>query len=158
MRRSRPDAVVFGGYHPEASKIVSTMRKKRIKSPFLSEDGVKDDTFIKVAGKYAEGVYATGNKDVSQNPLYIAAVKEHKDEFGTDPGAFFPQAYAATQALLNAIEVAGSTDYEAIKKALQTSYVETPIGKIKFDERGDAEGVGFSVYQVKNGAFVEVTK
>jgi branched-chain amino acid transport system substrate-binding protein len=158
MRRSRPDAVVFGGYHPEASKIVSTMRKKRIDSPFLSEDGVKDDTFIKVAGKYAEGVYATGNKDVSSNPLYIEAVEEHKAEFGTDPGAFFPQAYAACVALMNAIEVAGSTDSAAIDKALRTTYVDTPIGKIKFDERGDAEGVGFSVYQVQDGRFVEVTK
>ncbi len=156
LRRSKPDAVVFGGYHPEASKIVSTMRKKRVKSPFLSEDGVKDDTFIKVAGKYAEGVYATGNKDVSKNPLYIEAVAEHKAEFGTDPGAFFPQAYAATEALLHAVEVAGSTDYDAVKKALQTSYVETPIGKIKFDARGDAEGVGFSVYQVQDGQFVEL--
>jgi branched-chain amino acid transport system substrate-binding protein len=158
MRRSRPDAVVFGGYHPEASKIVSTMRKKRIDSPFLSEDGVKDETFIKVAGKYAEGVYATGNKDVSSNPLYIEAVEEHRAEFGTDPGAFFPQAYAACVALLNAIETAGSTDSAAIDKALRTTYVDTPIGKIKFDERGDAEGVGFSVYQVQDGQFVEVTK
>jgi len=60
-------------------------------------------------------------------------------------------------ALLNAIETAGSTDYTAVKKALQTTYADTPIGKIKFDERGDAEGVGFSVYQVKDGEFVEVT-
>lgn len=156
LKRSKPDAVVFGGYHPEASKIVSTMRKKRVKSPFLSEDGVKDDTFIKVAGKYAEGVYATGNKDVSKNLMYIEAVSEHKAEFGSDPGAFFPQAYAATVALLNAIEVAGSTDYDAVKKALQTSYVDTCIGKIKFDSRGDAEGAGFSMYQVKDGSFVEL--
>ena len=29
-------------------------------------------------------------------------------------------------------------------------------GKIKFDAKGDAEGVGFSLYQVKNGTFAEV--
>jgi len=34
--------------------------------------------------------------------------------------------------------------------------IETTVGKIKFDVRGDAEGVGFSVYQVKKGAFAEV--
>ena len=44
----------------------------------------------------------------------------------------------------------------AIVKALRTEYVETPLGKIKFDEKGDAIGVGFSVYQVKNGKYVEV--
>jgi branched-chain amino acid transport system substrate-binding protein len=45
------------------------MRKKRMDTIFISDDGVKDDTFIKVAGEYAEGVYATGPMDVSSNPM-----------------------------------------------------------------------------------------
>ena len=156
IKRSRAEAVIFGGYHPEASKIVSQMRKKRMKTIFISDDGVKDDTFIKVARKYAEGVYATGPKDVSKNPMAIAATEAHKKAYGKDPGAFFLNAYAATLALLNGIEKAGSTDYNAVEKALRTQFVETPLGKIRFDERGDAVGVGFSMYQVQNGVFVEV--
>ena len=156
IKRSRAEAVIFGGYHPEASKIVSQMRKKRMKTIFISDDGVKDDTFIKVARKYAEGVYATGPKDVSKNPMAIAATEAHKKAYGKDPGAFFLNAYAATLALLNGIEKAGSTDYNAVEKALRTQFVETPLGKIRFDERGDAVGVGFSMYQVQNGVFVEM--
>jgi branched-chain amino acid transport system substrate-binding protein len=144
IRRSGAEAVIFGGYHPEASKIVMLMRKKKMKTVFISDDGVKDDTFIKVAGKYAEGVYATGPKDVSTNPLAIAANKAHKNKYGSDPGAFFLNAYAAVQALLNAVDKAGSTDYNAISKALKSEYVETPLGKISFDEKGDAIGVGLS--------------
>ena len=34
IKRSRAEAVIFGGYHPEASKIVSMMRKKRVKTLF----------------------------------------------------------------------------------------------------------------------------
>lgn len=156
IRRSKADAVIFGGYHPEASKIVMQMRKKRMKTVFISDDGVKDDTFIKVAGKYAEGVYATGPRDTSKNPLAIAANEAHKKAYGADPGAFFLNAYAATQALLNAIEKAGSTDYDKVSAALKTEYVETPLGKIKFDEKGDAIGIGFSIYQVQDGVYVEV--
>ncbi|MCD6487405.1 MAG: branched-chain amino acid ABC transporter substrate-binding protein, partial [Syntrophobacterales bacterium] len=62
----------------------------------------------------------------------------------------------ATQAILNAIEKAGSTDYDAVSKALKTEYVETPLGKIKFDNKGDATGIGFSIYQVQNGKYVEL--
>ncbi len=51
---------------------------------------------------------------------------------------------------------AGSTDYDAVTKALRSEYVETPVGKIKFDAKGDAEGVGFSVYTVKDGQFLEL--
>ncbi len=156
IKRSRAEAVIFGGYHPEASKIVSQMRKKRMKTIFISDDGVKDETFIKVAQKYAEGVYATGPKDVSKNPMAIAAEEAHKKAYGEDPGAFFLNAYAATLALLNGVEKAGSTDYNAVEKALRTQYVDTPLGKIRFDEKGDAVGVGFSMYQVQNGVYVEL--
>jgi branched-chain amino acid transport system substrate-binding protein len=156
IKHSKADAVIFGGYHPEASKIIMQMRKKRMKTYFISDDGVKDDTFIKVAGKYAEGVYATGPKDTSSNPLAIAAVEAYKKAYGADPGAFFLNAYAATQALLNAIEKAGSTEYNAVSKALKTEYVETPLGKIKFDNKGDTTGIGFSIYQVQSGKYIEI--
>ncbi len=154
--RSGAEAVIFGGYHPEASKIVTQMRKKQINIPFISDDGVKDDTFIKVAGEFAEGVYATGPVDTSSNPINIKAVEDHKAAYQADPGAFFINGYAATMALLNAIDKADSTDYDAVSKALRTEYVETPLGNISFDEKGDAIGVGFSMYQVQNGAYVEL--
>ncbi len=156
IKNSGADGVIFGGYHPEASKLVSQMKKRAMDIPFISDDGVKDNTFIKVAGDYAEGVYASGPMDTATNPLTIQATKEHQEKYGEDPGAFYLNAYAAMQAVFNAIEVAGSTDYDAVTNALRTSYVETTLGKIKFDSRGDAEGVGFSMYQVQNGVYVEL--
>jgi len=156
LRQSGADAVIYGGYHPEASKLVSGMRKKKIELPFISDDGVKDDTFIKVAGAFAEGVYASGPRDTSTNPLAIKAVAAHHAAFGGDPGAFYLNAWAATQALLNAIAKAGTTDSGAVAKALHSEFVETPLGKIRFDARGDAEGVGFAMYRVQKGVYVEV--
>jgi len=156
IKRSGAEAVIFGGYHPEASKIVTLMRKKKMKTVFISDDGVKDDTFIKVAKQYAEGVYATGPKDVSKNPLTVKYNALHKEKFNADAGAFFDNAVAATLALLGAIQNAGSTDYDAIVKALRSKEVDTPLGMIKFDDRGDAIGVGFAVYQVQKGTYVAV--
>ncbi len=156
IKQSGADGVIFGGYHPEASKIVTQMHKKGLEIPFISDDGVKDDTFIKVAGKYAEGVYASGPMDFSDNPIYIEAIASHKAKYNSDPGPFFPEAYSAALVLLNAIEQAGSTDYDAIVNVLHTQYVDTAVGKIKFDANGDAEGVGFSMYQVQDGAYVEI--
>jgi branched-chain amino acid transport system substrate-binding protein len=156
IRQSKADAVIYGGYHPEASSIVSQMRKKNMNTVFISDDGVKDDTFIKVAGKYAEGVYASGPKDTTKNPMAIAANAAHKKTYGSDPGAFFLNGYAGTLALINAIQKAKSTNPDAVAKALRTYDVNTPLGKIKFDRRGDAIGVGFSMYQVRKGTYVEV--
>ena len=150
------DGLIFGGYHPEASKLVTQIKKKNMKIVFISDDGVKDDTFIKVAGEFAEGVYATGPVDTSASPLAQAAIAAHKTKYGEDPGPFFLNAHAAATALLNAIGKAGSTDSEAIAKALKSEKVDTTLGTITFDARGDAVGVGFQVFQVQNGVYVEV--
>ncbi|HKJ64776.1 MAG TPA: branched-chain amino acid ABC transporter substrate-binding protein [Desulfopila sp.] len=156
IKRSGAEAVMFGGYHPEASKIISMMKKKRLKADFISDDGVKDQTFIKVAGEDAEGAYASGPKDTAGNPLAKMAVQEHKDTFASDPGAFYQNAYSAMLAMVNAIKVADSTELAALKTALQNEKVDTPVGNIYFNEKGDAVGVGFSVYQVQDGVFVEM--
>ncbi len=156
IKKSGAQAVIFGGYHPEASKIISMMKKKRLDIDFISDDGVKDITFIKVAGEAAEGAYASGPQDNSSNPLSVEAIALHKKTFGSDPGAFYENAYSAMLAMTNAIEKADSTDLAALKKVLQSEKVDTPLGSISFDKKGDAIGVGFSVYQVKNGKFVEL--
>jgi branched-chain amino acid transport system substrate-binding protein len=156
IKQTGAEAVIFGGYHPEASKIVSQMRKKSMDTLFISDDGVKDDTFIKVAGEYAEGVYATGPMDTSKNPIAIEAVEAHKAKYGDDPGAFFLNAYAASLALINAVEKSCSTDYNDIVNVLRSEWVATPLGIIKFDEKGDAIGVGFAMYQVQNGVYIEI--
>ncbi|MDY0390613.1 branched-chain amino acid ABC transporter substrate-binding protein [Desulfobulbus oligotrophicus] len=156
IKRSNADAVLFGGYHPEASKIVGQMRQKRLTIPFISDDGVKDATFIKVAGKDAEGVYATGPADVSNNPIAIMYREKFKAAEGTEPGSFFNNAVAAALALTQAMTKAGSADADAVKEALRAHAVATPFGDITFDDRGEPVGIGFFIYQVQNGQFVLV--
>jgi len=156
IRREGADAVIFGGYHPEASKLVGQMKKKRVKVPFIGPDGVKGDGFLEIAGEDAEGVYATGPMDVSAYAENKKAKEDYAAKYGKEPGTFFDQGYAAMQAALAAIEASGGTEYAGIENALRNNFVDTAVGKIKFDAKGDAEGVGFSVFQVQGGKFVEL--
>jgi len=156
IKRSSAEAVLFGGYHPEASKIVGQMRQKRLPIPFVSDDGIKDDTFIKVAGKDAEGVYATGPADVSSNPITKAYREQFKKAEGREPGAFFDNAIAAALTLTNAMVKAGSAEPETLAKALRENETATPFGNLRFDAKGESIGIGFSIYQVQNGQFVQV--
>lgn len=158
ISRSEADAVIYGGYHPEASKIVSLMRQKNLTAHFISCDGVKDDSFIKNAGRYAEGVYATGPVDNAQNPLAQRAISKHLKKFGKKPGPFFLNAYAAFAAVANAINSAGTTEFEAVAHALRTRPVDTPLGRIQFDNRGDRSTSGFAMYRVMKGRFRALTK
>ena len=156
IKRSGADALIYGGYHPEASKIITQMRKKKLATPFVSDDGVKDDTFIKVAGAFAEGVYATGPMDVTSNPIGKAARELHRKEYGLEPGAFFDNAYAAALALTNALARAGGTDAEAVATVLRTEDVATPFGAFHFDGNGDTTGATLAMFRVENGRYVPV--
>lgn len=155
IRRSGADTLVFGGYYPEASKLITAIRARKMEINFVSEDGVKTEAFLKLAEKDGEGVYASSSYDNSELPVTIEAFEAHRKTFGADPGQFFENSYAATQALLNAVEKAGTTEPEAVMKALRTEWVETPIGKISFDERGDCVGAGFAMFKVVDGKFVD---
>jgi branched-chain amino acid transport system substrate-binding protein len=132
------------------------MRAQGIDIPFVSGDGVKDESFIEVAGDSAEGVYATGPRDTAGNPVAEAARDAHVEEYGEEPGPFFMNAYSAALAIVNAIEAAGSTDPDAVMEALRSESVDTPVGSISFDDAGDAIGVGFAIYQVQDGVYVEL--
>ncbi|TLM64770.1 MAG: branched-chain amino acid ABC transporter substrate-binding protein [Deltaproteobacteria bacterium] len=156
VRKEGADAVIYGGYHPEASKLVALMKKKRVDIPFIGPDGVMGSGFLSIAGANAEGVYATGPMDVARYPLNQQLRAAYQKKYGREPGMFFDQGAAAWQALVAAIQKAGGTGYAALEKALRNNPVETSVGRIKFDARGDAEGVGFAVYQVRAGKFTEV--
>jgi branched-chain amino acid transport system substrate-binding protein len=132
------------------------MKKKRVDIPFIGPDGVKGDGFLDIAGKDAEGVYATGPMDVSSFEMNKQAREAYAKKYGKEPGTFFDQGYAALQSAFAAIQASGGTTYAGVEKALRGNFVDTTVGKIKFDARGDAEGVGFSVYQVRQGKFAEV--
>ena len=147
---------MWGGYYPEASKILANMHSLDIEIPLIGPDGLKDAGFLELAGDDAEGVYAAGPSDTAGNPLSIEYAKLHQEKYGTAPGAFFDNAVSAAIALLNAIDKAQSTDSAKIMDALHNSEVDTPVGLIKFDDKGDAIGVGMSVYQIKDGAYVSV--
>lgn len=158
LRRAKPDVIVFGGYHPVASKLVQQMRRDRLDTPFLGPDGVKDETFLKMTGKDGEGVYASYPKDTTTLAAHQKAREQHLKAYGSEPGFGYYNAYAATQALLDAIAKTGGTDTEQLNKALRENYVETPLGKIRFNDKGDAAGMALSIYEVKDGKFVELDK
>ena len=158
VSQAKAGALMWGGYYPEAAKILSNMYSAGVEIPMVGPDGLKDMGFVQLAGEDAEGVYASGPTDTSANPLSVYYARKHQEKFGTAPGAFFDNGVAASIALLNAVNVAQSTDSDKIMAALRSSEVDTPIGRIKFDDKGDAIGVGMSIYKIEGGQYKEVFK
>ncbi|MGK0289292.1 MAG: branched-chain amino acid transport system substrate-binding protein [bacterium] len=158
IKQANVDTIAFGGYHPEASKIVKEAKEKGIVANFISGDGVKDPSFLKIAGSFAEGYYTSAPTDTKTLPMAKLVVKEYKEKFKKDIGTFTLQAYAAVNVIANAIQRTKSTDYIKLVNALRTESVSTPLGRISFDKNGDVIGAGFTMYQVKNGEFQATQK
>ena len=156
VRRLDADVLMWGGYYPEASKILANMNSLDVDIPLIGPDGLKDMGFVELAAEDAEGVYASGPTDTSANALSKEYSDKHNAKFGSAPGAFFDNGVSAAITLLNAIEKAGSTDSAKIMEALRTHAVETPVGAVKFDAKGDAVGVGMSIYQIVDGQYKQV--
>ncbi len=154
------DAVVFGGYHSEGSKLISQLRDRGFEGVFISGDGLYSMDFIKLAADASEGVYTSGPQDVSGSDAYMQAVKAYKEKYGEDPGAFFNEGHSAFQVIYQAIMSLGDKEItsESVLEAIRTGSFDTLVGTISFDARGDADGVGFNVYQVRNGEFTSVSQ
>ena len=143
-------AVFFGGYHPEASKIVTEARKQRNNAYFISGDGVKDPSFLKIADRYAMEFYVSAPVDVSRIAKAREVTEAYKSEYSTDPGTFSLQSYAAVQALARALEQAGSTEYDQVAAAMKAlTLPDSALGEISFDAQGDVVGAGFAMFQVR---------
>lgn len=158
VRQNGAQILMWGGYYPEASKMLSNILSLDIDLPIIGPDGLKDMGFIELAGEDAEGTYAAGPTDTSANPLSQYYSAKHQEKFGSAPGAFFDNGIAAAIVAINAIEKAGSTETDKIMAALRANEVDTPVGTIKFDEKGDAMGVGMSIYQIKDGDYIQVSQ
>lgn len=157
VKNSGAEALVWGGYFNDGSKLAIQMRNKKVNTVIIGADGLYTDTFIQLAGDAANGVFCTGQSDLSQKPAAQKAIESHKKRHTEDIGPYFLYAAGGDEALFSAIEKAGSlTDFEAIKKHLQEDTVETVMGPIHFDEKGDVIGVGFTMYEIKDGKYVEV--
>lgn len=155
IKAANPQVVAFGGYHPEGSKIVTQSRKKGIKAHFISGDGLKDPSFIKIAGKYAEGYLVSSPSDISNIPATVEVTANLKAK-GQQPGNFGLQAHAAITTIFHAIEKTKSTEADKLAPVLRSDSVSTTLGNISYDARGDVVGSGFAIYKVVDGKYAEL--
>ena len=156
IKRSKADLTLWGGYHSDASKIVSLIKKKRVKTIFFGGDGIFNDQFIALSPKYSDQVYATGANDTSSNPLYKEITAKHLNKYKEASGAYVYNGYSCVLALAAAAEKAGSLNYDKMKAAMYEIKVDTPLGLIGFDKNGDLAGAGYTVYQVQNKKYTQV--
>jgi branched-chain amino acid transport system substrate-binding protein len=164
-----PEIIYFGGYQEEAARLVEQMRLGSLPEiPFFSDDGIYGMEFLEGSIEYGEGAYATFGEQQGDPGKIAAFNTAYEMAYGIRPdelGSYHAQAYDAAQMIIRALETAAELDddgnlvidREALIDAIRaTRRYRGLTGMITCDENGDCAGATISVFQVQDGAWVEI--
>ena len=118
------DVLYIPGYYEEVGLIIKQARELGITQPIVGGDGLSSEKLVELAGSKANltNVFYTAHFSAKSTDADVQAfIKAYKEKYGTTPDSFAALAYDAAELLMKAIETAGSTDAQAIKKALAES-------------------------------------
>jgi branched-chain amino acid transport system substrate-binding protein len=155
---AQPDLVYWTGYYQEGGLIARQATDAGYTGVFLVGDGSVDAKFAEIAGPgYTENVVGT----FTQTPDMIEGadqwIADYTELAGGAPGPYSTQSYDAVRVVAQAIEDAGSTDFDAVVEALEgLKDFDTFAGPLTFTDDHTLSGGGFVIVSIdpSTGAFV----
>ena len=123
IKAKNPDLVFLPGVLPEEPLIIRQAREMGLTQPFISGDSAQTEETIKIGGPATEGLYFTTHFDEQgvSNEAGRQYAGEYRRVYGKAPDALGAPGHDGYLILLDAIARAGSTDPEAMVKALETT-------------------------------------
>src|SRR5205823_306835 len=155
MKQANIDAIYFGGYQTEAGLIVRQARDQGLKAQLIGGDALVTEEFWKITGAAGEGTLMTFAPDPRKVPAAKAVVDTFMKE-NYNPEGYTLYTYAAIQVFKAAAEKAKSTKVDDLSKALHAMSVDTVVGPLKWDAKGDVTDPKYVFYVWKGGKYAEL--
>jgi len=157
IRNSGADFVYWCGYHTDGSNVIRQLRRGGYEGSIAVGDGSASPELITASGPEGEGVFVTSPPFVEfTDKTFIANYREFHGFDPNDesfPGNYATLAYDTIYLLKNAIETAGSFEFEQVRDALQNIEHQGLSGLIKFTPEREPALSNFTILQIENGAF-----
>lgn len=153
-----PELLFYGGYYAEFGLLIKQWKTLGLDFKLMGGGGAWDPVILETASAAANdrNVSITTAPLGEFNPGTAKIAADFKARFGTEPGAYAVYEYDAVSVLVAAIEMAQTTDAEAVNNALHEITYDGLTGTIKFDEKGDRQGFPFIQVGIGDGRFVKV--
>lgn len=152
LKQEGIDTLYVGGYHTEAALIVREMRAQGMDTILISGDAIVTEEYWAIAGDAGEGTLMTFSP-IPENNLEAADVVKVLKDTGKTTEGYVLYTYAAIQTWAQAAEAAGSTDYDAVRAALNAGDFNSVLGNLAFDGKGDVSLPGYIFYEWSNGIY-----
>lgn len=153
IRGNRADAIFFAGLGQQGALFVKQARQLAYRGVLMAGVTFVNDTFLKIAGSSAEGMYAFEQGiPLTSVPSGQMFAKKFKARFGSETVGYAVHGYDGVWTLINAMKRAGtSTDKAKLVFTVRELNFEGILGNISFDGAGDLKKPLVSLYQVENG-------
>lgn len=156
IKAAKADTVYFGGIYTEAGLIRRQMTDQGVTAPLLGGDAVLSTEFASIAGPGGEGTTITFSPDARKNPAAAKILARFKAK-NIDPEGYTLYGYAAVQVVAEAVKTIGRPDPKAAAEWLHSgTTVDTVVGPIAYDKKGDITRLDFVFYKLHGGKFEEV--
>jgi branched-chain amino acid transport system substrate-binding protein len=155
LKQAGIDVLYVGGYHPEAGLMKRQMVEQGMNTILMSGDALVTDEYWAITGPAGAGTLMTFSPDPRKAPGAAALVETFRGK-GIEPEGYVLYTYAAVQAWADAVKTAGSTETDAVVKALDAGTFDTVLGKLEFDDKGDVTLPGYVFYEWKDGKYEEM--
>lgn len=157
MKGHNPDVIFYGGYSPQFGPLVSQARRLGIKATFVSGDGSQDPESIKLAGSDAEGLFASNAGPApALQPGFAAFQTAFKAKFNVDIFQYAPQAFDATNIIIQAVKSNGGTKAAILTGVAATNNYQGVAQSYSFTGTGDVKESIFTIYKVESGKWKAV--
>jgi branched-chain amino acid transport system substrate-binding protein len=163
LKAARIDVAYVGGYDDEVGRFVKQARGVEYAGDFVSDDALNSDAFTTYAGSAAEGVRFsdTSNKtELASAEDVVAKFRSGGYPLGPvrkfEPESNTLSAYAAVQVFAAAAAGAGSTDARKMAVWLRANHVQTVVGDLSWDAKGDLTEVYYAWFVWQGGRFTQV--
>ena len=131
------------------------MAEQGLKAQILSGDSMNNVEFWTIAGTAGEGLLFTFAPEPRNIPAAKAVVEKFKAA-GYDPEGYTLYTYAAIQEYAAAATATKGFDNKAIAAWLRAGNpVDTVLGTIVMDAKGDIKDAKYVWYRFSNGAYAE---
>lgn len=154
---AQPDAIFLAGYETEGYVLLPELREAGITATFMASDGCFLYDFIDGSGVWAEGAYVSGITPDPKAVTDAAWWKEYQKLENRNPGTYSIAGFSAMMVLAEGVKRARALQADAIIQALRQVDLQTPAGRIRFDEKGDLLEQRVYIFQVRDGDFVQVS-
>ena len=156
MKSLGVDLLYFGGYHTETGLLSRQARDQGFKLNIATADALATPEYWAIAGDAGEGTVFTFAADPRRNAAAAKAIEAFKAQ-GVDPEGFTLFSYAVVQTIAEGVKRTGSDDPKKVAAALKSSApVETIVGPVRFDEKGDVIEPRFDLNQWRAGKYAPI--